>query len=480
MWHQQHPATGHIDDVNLVSDCASGQQTTTARYSHAIPTHSGSAYGDHSWIHGRDSQDIAVNRELPSQSFVKGYSDSGSNFYDSSRTDSGFLSGANLVSEQCISEEITCSGKSRDLSSHPESQSEEKEGYKDDMRLDSGVDVGLSDNFKTLSLNNTYLNDLNATPSQSSSVGDNALLFTNIVDPQTTKQTSTLKSTSPEQSPSNIPPVWELYFQQDEDGDTQLHIAIIQGFIEVVYSLINIAPHPCFLDIQNENYQTPLHLGVLTHQPKIVRRLLVAGASVDMRDRNGNTPLHMACHLGDLDCVKALTEPVTIAETDTANLQYTVYPQQLPQNLEEVNYDGQTCVHLAALSSRVDILRHLHWFGANINAREGKSGRTVLHYAVELGLSSVLHFLLEECAVQLEASTYAGHTAYQLAACIDSALAHQLSEHGALRKNLPDDSDSDSDYNDDDDGNEHEMYQKSSDDNFSSLRINGQPINISA
>lgn len=86
--------------------------------------------------------------------------------------------------------------------------------------------------------------------------------------------------------------------------------------------------------------QTPLHLAVLTHQARIARCLLVAGANVDIRDRRGNTALHLACQIGDLECVKALMEPVTVAETNTANLQYDAFMQQVPQNLEERNYDG--------------------------------------------------------------------------------------------------------------------------------------------
>lgn len=32
-------------------------------------------------------------------------------------------------------------------------------------------------------------------------------------------------------------------------------------------------------------------------------------------------------------------------------------------------FSGQMCVHLAAIGGHVDVLRHLIWFGANINAR---------------------------------------------------------------------------------------------------------------
>jgi len=44
--------------------------------------------------------------------------------------------------------------------------------------------------------------------------------------------------------------------------------------------------------------------------------------------------------------------------------------------------------------------------------------------------------------------TYAGYTAYQLAACIDSALAVELADKGALRRGMPDDEESDSDLSD--------------------------------
>jgi ankyrin only family protein len=62
---------------------------------------------------------------------------------------------------------------------------------------------------------------------------------------------------------------------------------------------------------------------------------------VYIRDSRGNTALHLACQTGDLECVKALTEPVTVAETNTANLKYAGFMQQVPQNLEERNYDGK-------------------------------------------------------------------------------------------------------------------------------------------
>jgi len=40
--------------------------------------------------------------------------------------------------------------------------------------------------------------------------------------------------------------------RQDEDGDTPLHLAVLQGFIEVVFSLVRILSDPRFLEIPNK------------------------------------------------------------------------------------------------------------------------------------------------------------------------------------------------------------------------------------
>ena len=45
--------------------------------------------------------------------------------------------------------------------------------------------------------------------------------------------------------------VWKEYYEQDDDGDVQLHLAIASGYLEVVNSLIRMAPSVEFLSIQN-------------------------------------------------------------------------------------------------------------------------------------------------------------------------------------------------------------------------------------
>jgi ankyrin only family protein len=214
-------------------------------------------------------------------------------------------------------------------------------------------------------------------------------------------------------------------------------------------ALIRISPHPCFLDIQNDLFQAPLHLAVITRQPSSVRQLLLAGADVTIRDQHGNSPLHLACQNGYLDCVRELTSPLTndeiLQQKSRANLENKSCVC-LP-DLEQRNYDGELCVHLATLGNHVDILKHLIISGADINAREGKSGRTPLHLAIEEGKQTVANFLIEQCSqLHLETVTYAGLTAYQLAALNENQnLLDELSQKGAEPLSPPE-SDDDSDF----------------------------------
>lgn len=61
---------------------------------------------------------------------------------------------------------------------------------------------------------------------------------------------------------------------------SQAHIAISSGAQTLTRNIIDCAPYPALLDIENVFGQSPIHLAVLMGQSMIVRHLLISGAKV--------------------------------------------------------------------------------------------------------------------------------------------------------------------------------------------------------
>ncbi|XP_060644756.1 NF-kappa-B inhibitor cactus isoform X1 [Drosophila nasuta] len=360
-------------------------------------------------------------------------------------SDSGFLT-----------EEIEVSG---------EQQTEQEQEQETEMRLKYNVDKGTKQWTVQSSLaSDEPINNLNSATTTANN------------PPSSNNTTTTGRNKNAAQTTtnvglnnSNIMNAWEQFFQQNDDGDTPLHLACISGYMDVVEALIRMAPHPCLLNIQNDVAQTPLHLAALTAQPTILRRLLLAGAEPTVRDRHGNTALHLSTIAGEKQCVRALTEKFGASEIQEAHRHYgylsndkavsSLSYARLPADLEMRNYDGERCVHLAAEGGHIDILRILVSHGADINAREGKGGRTPLHIAIEYCNEDLANFLLDECEkLNLETATYAGLTAYQVASVLNKSRMQNILKNRGAETLTPPDSDCDS--SDIEDLDDTKMYDR--------------------
>lgn len=305
-------------------------------------------------------------------------------YYESSTVDSGFLSGE-------ISEEISELLDDNKVINTPDSITEEEKKVAP-MLLDSGV--CLSDSFSKLCFKETDssgTNDLNFLKRQEA----------HVVYPSNIK---------PNRPVEDIP--WKIYYEQDEEGDTHLHIAIVQGFLEVALALIRAVPDPKLLDTPNDHNQTPLHLAVETGQYKIARWLIAAGAKPCPRGPQGESPLHIAARNNDYRSVIAIAEPVQVNERKQLALSYQAHMCQ-PCDFDQWNFLGQTCVHVAAMHGHVEVLRHLIWYGANINAREGCMGLTALHYGVRTDNEELVKFLLDCKNIDVECISYNGKDALE-------------------------------------------------------------------
>nr|XP_057947602.1 NF-kappa-B inhibitor epsilon [Doryrhamphus excisus] len=229
------------------------------------------------------------------------------------------------------------------------------------------------------------------------------------------------------EAPSSVLPEPEenLITSITEDGDTMLHLAIIHEEELIAQQLIQIFPTEV-LDIQNNLYQSPLHLATYLNLTEVVKSLVAKKVSLELQDQDGNTALHVACRHGLTLCATEMTSEIS--------------PSKLALVLETQNWRGLACLHLAALNRQQQIMKLLMKKGADLNIQEGTSGKTPLHLAVEQHDIPSVKLLLSRGA-NVDAAMYNGCTPLHLAVGRqDATIANLLCQSGAdtMLRNMED------------------------------------------
>ncbi|KAL8185654.1 UNVERIFIED_CONTAM: hypothetical protein K2H54_056690 [Gekko kuhli] len=212
--------------------------------------------------------------------------------------------------------------------------------------------------------------------------------------------------------------------------DGLLHLAIIHCMPSIALCCIAHLPMEV-LEIQNDLFQTSLHLSVYLEQSNVVQELVLRGVNTALQDRNGNTPLHLACEQQSLECAQLLLEPVFGKPLES---------RRTLQNLQLQNWQGLTCLHISTLKGNLQLMALLVKSGADINVQDGTSGKTPLHLAVENHDEMAVKHLLQMGA-QVDARMYNGCTPLHLAVGRkDAAIAAILCHSGAdtLLRNMED------------------------------------------
>lgn len=187
-------------------------------------------------------------------------------------------------------------------------------------------------------------------------------------------------------------------FETDRDGDTIIHRSIVWNLVTLTLTLIDLVEDVTCLNITNLLRQSPLHLAVLLRQVDVVQRLVERKADVTLRDHQGNTPLHIACRIGDRDAVEIIVG--SFGNDVNARKKYFAMK----------NCEGLTCLHLAAQNKEYVIMGHLFAKGADVNIGDAKSGRTVLHYATEERDFKTIRLLLTHKDIDVDCKTFKGDT----------------------------------------------------------------------
>lgn len=195
------------------------------------------------------------------------------------------------------------------------------------------------------------------------------------------------------------------YFEQDNDLNTNLHHLLYAERDHDFEDCLNDLMTYDLLDVGNRWKQTILHVAVIMNKPKLCRAIMVHGSAVDLYDVHGNSPLHIACQKGFMECVEVLTKHLNYNEVK--DLSYQVPFRRIPQSMELRNYDGLTCLHLATMAGHFDIVHYLvHDMMADVNAAEGKRGLTPLMQCVEHRDARMLMYLVQQCGASIHMRTY--------------------------------------------------------------------------
>lgn len=85
-----------------------------------------------------------------------------------------------------------------------------------------------------------------------------------------------------------------------------------------------------------------VYLYLLLPVYRVILRFFLLLWQTSIRDTFGNTPLHLACNKGDLDCVRALTERITASEESKTTTASSYRHQIFYPDLESRNYHGKS------------------------------------------------------------------------------------------------------------------------------------------
>lgn len=148
----------------------------------------------------------------------------------------------------------------------------------------------------------------------------------------------------------------------------------------------NLFKAGAFVDVQDEEEETPLFYCARAGKVELVRQLIEMAADPTKMNINDSTPLHQAAHNGHVAMAKELLKH-----------------DKVKKEINEVDKNGRTALMICALYDPLStaVARLIVEAGADPSFQGDKGsltykGRTALHYAAQCDNIKMMHFLLEK------------------------------------------------------------------------------------
>ncbi|KAH3766774.1 Ser/Thr phosphatase family superfamily protein [Pelomyxa schiedti] len=186
-------------------------------------------------------------------------------------------------------------------------------------------------------------------------------------------------------------------FILDGDGQTPLDVALLNGDTDCISLLIERSDPNTFTWRSPNSELNPIKQCIIHNLPHFIEPLIEKGVSANTTSKSGETAMHLACNLSDEKVISIIFKHCAVNVTTV---------------------EGQTPLHLVALSNRFDFAQRLIKKGAIIQSRN-VNGDTPLHYCCSHGNVEFAKLLVAQGA-QVETQNVRGETALTMAKRIGS------------------------------------------------------------
>ncbi|XP_044756435.1 nuclear factor NF-kappa-B p110 subunit-like [Coccinella septempunctata] len=230
------------------------------------------------------------------------------------------------------------------------------------------------------------------------------------------------------------------YLSNLSGGYNALHLAAMIGDVRTIELFIKLIVQYKLFEIVNiptkTGQGTALHIAVVCGDVELARSLITnCQADISVVDNNLNTPLHLASEDASGNMTECLMRSVSGRS-----------------HIDLKNKSGNTALHIAVKRGNLKAVKILYRYGADVNARHLKSGFTPLRFAVERKDVEIIKFLLHDTNSDPKKPDFAGVTPIQVIHQMENLEVVELikkyeSEHNSLCEDIeikmePEDDDS--------------------------------------
>jgi ankyrin repeat protein/uncharacterized protein YegL len=216
----------------------------------------------------------------------------------------------------------------------------------------------------------------------------------------------------------------EAISRQNKKGGYCLWIASCNKHVDIVSCLLSKNADPNMTNAKGENSIVP---ACQKSAVSVVELLLVAGARLDLYDKKRDNPILLTCRIGQHVILEMFLQRYNLEELEDIHNQYAEVDGFNPllasteldriecikvlyryrANLEWKTSDtnpiipGATALHLACFYDRLDSLKLLLEFGANIRATTNVGAYNCMHIAIRRGHMRIVDYLMTQTDTEI-------------------------------------------------------------------------------